>query len=84
MCICGFPSTKTDRKTVLNQLPTQGMVQRQQTEKPSLSIKEAYLHILKAIALDFPGSPVVKNLPASAGDIGSIPSAGRYHISQSS
>ena len=31
---------------------------------------------------DFPGGPVVKNLPANAGDTGSIPGLGRFHMSQ--
>ena len=30
----------------------------------------------------FPGSSVVKNLPASAGDTGLIPNSGRSHIPQ--
>ena len=29
---------------------------------------------------DFPGGPEVKNLPASVGDTGSIPGAGRFHM----
>jgi len=29
---------------------------------------------------DFPGGPVVKNLPYSAGDTGSIPGLGRSHM----
>ena len=29
---------------------------------------------------DFPGGPVVKNLPANAGDMGSIPGPGRSHV----
>ena len=29
---------------------------------------------------DFPGGPVVKNLPANAGDMGSIPGLGRLHM----
>ena len=29
---------------------------------------------------DFPGGPVVKNLPANAGDMGLIPSPGRFHM----
>ena len=33
---------------------------------------------------DFPGSPVVKNPPASARDIGSIPGSGRSHMLWSS
>ena len=28
---------------------------------------------------DFPGDPVVKNLPAHAGDPGSIPGPGKFH-----
>ena len=31
---------------------------------------------------DLPGGPVVKNQPASAGDMGSIPGPGRPHLSQ--
>ena len=29
---------------------------------------------------DFPGDSVVKNLPANAGDMGSIPGLGRFHM----
>ena len=29
--------------------------------------------MLKTTLLDFPGGPVIKNLPANAGDMGSIP-----------
>ena len=29
---------------------------------------------------DFPGGPVAKNLPANAGDTGSIPGPGRSHM----
>ena len=32
----------------------------------------------------FPGGSVVKNLPINAGDIGSIPDPGRYHMPKSS
>ena len=32
---------------------------------------------------DFPGGTVVKNLPANAGDTGSIPSLGRSHMLRS-
>ena len=31
----------------------------------------------------FPGGPLVKNLPANAGDTGSIPGPGRYHVPRS-
>ena len=30
--------------------------------------------------MGFPGGPVVKNLPANAGDMGSIPALGRFHM----
>ena len=29
---------------------------------------------------NFPCGPVVKNLPASAGDMGSVPGLGRFHV----
>ena len=29
---------------------------------------------------DFPDGPVVENLPANAGDMGSIPGLGRFHM----
>ena len=32
----------------------------------------------------FPGGPVVKNLPANAGDVGLIPGSGRSHMPQGS
>ena len=35
---------------------------------------------LKEILLDFPGTPVVGNPPAKAGDSSSIPSRGRFHM----
>ena len=31
---------------------------------------------------DFPGGPVVKNLPVNARDMGSIPGLGRFHMLQ--
>ena len=30
--------------------------------------------------MDFPGGPVVNNLPANGGDTGSIPGPGRVHM----
>ena len=38
---------------------------------------------LKLVILGFPGGAVVKNLPANAGDVGSSPGLGRYHMSRS-
>ena len=32
---------------------------------------------------DFPGGAVVKNLPASAGNMGSSPGLGRFHVPRS-
>ena len=34
----------------------------------------------RSIFRDFPGGTVVKNLPANAGDTGSIPGPGRSHM----
>ena len=50
-----------------------------------------YLHFLlkpdkmtaKELKRDFPGGAVVKNLPANAGDTGSIPGLGRSHMPRS-
>ena len=38
---------------------------------------------LQVNGLDFPGGAVLKNPPASAGDTGSIPGPGRFHVPQS-
>ena len=32
------------------------------------------------IKWDFPGGTIYKNLPANAGDMGSIPGLGRFHM----
>ena len=37
---------------------------------------------LKLNNQNFPGSPVVENLPANAGDTGPIPGPGRSHMQQ--
>ena len=39
--------------------------------------------LLKKQCRDFPDGPVVKNLPANAGDTGSSPGPGRSHMPQS-
>ena len=39
--------------------------------------------MLKRKSWDFPGGPLVKNLPANAGDTGSIPGPGRFHMPRS-
>ena len=41
------------------------------------------LYLNKAWGEDFPGGIVVKNPPANAGDMGSIPGPGRSHMSWS-
>ena len=38
---------------------------------------------LKMLIVGFPGGSVIKNLPANAGDTGSIPRLGRPHLLQS-
>ena len=38
------------------------------------------LPLLKKYFQDFPGGVVVKNLPANAGDTGSIPGSGGSHM----
>ena len=38
--------------------------------------------IFKMDNWDFPCGPVVKNLPANAGNTSSIPGPGRFHVSQ--
>ena len=35
---------------------------------------------MKSDSSDFPGGPVVKNPPGNAGDVGSIPSLGIFHM----
>ena len=44
---------------------------------PSWSPKESKT---KNTLCGFPGGPVVKNLPANAGDTGAIPALGRFHV----
>ena len=35
--------------------------------------------VIKNIVVDFPGGPVVKNVPVSAGETGSVPGLGRFY-----
>ena len=39
-------------------------------------------HWFKKIDINFPGGPVVKNSPANAADMGSIPGPGKFHMPQ--
>ena len=41
------------------------------------------IYYIKSKPWDFPGGPVVKNLPANAGDTGLIPDLGRSHMPRS-
>ena len=43
-------------------------------------LKNCWHCLLKPHLLDFPGGPVVKSPPASAGDTGLIPGLGRSHM----
>ena len=47
-------------------------------------VRHVHIAIFKMDNHDFPGGPVVKNLPANAGDMGLMPGVGRYHMLQSS
>ena len=50
----------------------------------SVTIQQSSAELLKQLHfLGFPGGSVVKNLPANAGDTGSIPDPGRSHMPQS-
>ena len=39
--------------------------------------------MIRMMKPDFPGGAVVKSLPANAGDMGSIPAPGGYHMPRS-
>ena len=45
--------------------------------------KRGYIILNKTCYTGFPGGAVVKNPPANAGDMGSIPGPGRSHMPQS-
>ena len=45
-------------------------------------IRAVKITVLKIKAKDFAGGPVVKNLPANAGDRGSIPGPGIFQMPQ--
>ena len=45
-----------------------------------IKISEWIFHNLISYLSDFPRGPVVKNPPANAGDMGSIPGPGRFHM----
>ena len=68
-------STWEDKNTRVHSLPSEDTVRRQLSAS-----QEEVLH-QNLTSWDFPGGPVVKNPPASAGDTGSIPGPGRSHMS---
>ena len=39
-----------------------------------------FFAIINAFNRDFPGGPMVKNPPTSAGNMGSVPGLGRFHM----
>ena len=45
-----------------------------------MTFKNHHFSLHVKIHGDFPGGAVVKNLPANAGDTGSIPGLGRSHM----
>jgi len=47
-----------------------------------LNVSDETLGSLRMYYGDFPDGPVVKNLPANAGDVGLIPNLGRFHMPQ--
>ena len=47
-----------------------------------IEISEWIFHNLIAYLSDFPRGPVVKNPPANAGDMGSIPTSGRAPVEE--
>ena len=48
---------------------------------PQVSVYQAAFWFYKKMyALDFPGGPMVRNPPANAEDMGSVPSLGKSHM----
>ena len=52
-------------------------------KKPNNIVSNSLKTLKNGPHQDFPGGPVVRNLPAKAGDTGSIPGPGRFHMPQS-
>ena len=65
-------------------LPTAAlMLQRQNWEVATRDHMAQYLVLNQKSLLGFPGDSMVKNPPASVGDMGSIPNPRRFYIPQS-
>ena len=60
-------------------LITNSPLNTQQTNPEYLYVKKIKLEYHLG---EIPGGPMVKNLPASAGNTGSIPCPGRFHVPQ--
>ena len=50
------------------------------TDKENVIYLVEYYSVIKKNVADFPGSSVVKNPSVNAGDTGSIPGLGRFHM----
>jgi len=62
----------------------EGLTEKIQSSPTRIRVqaRSARNYIIRTKRRDFPDGPVVKNLPASAGDMGSIPGLGRSHMPQ--
>ena len=56
---------------------------REMQIKTTMGYHDISIRMAKIKTVGFPGSTVVENLPANAGDTGSSPALGRSHMSQS-
>ena len=54
----------------------------QQIQALSFLHSRVYTKQQKKNVRNFPGGPVIRNLPANSGDTGSIPGPGRVHVPQ--
>ena len=55
-------------------------VERHKARETWITLAQEWNTSQKSIRWDFPGGPVVKNPLANAGDSGSIPGSGRFHM----
>ena len=70
------PITSKEIESVIKSLPTK--------KSPGQNgFTGEFYQTFKGELIDFPGGTVVKNMPANAGDMGSIPGLGRSHMLRS-
>ena len=90
-CCHGKQLTKSTMATIQNNLVSPTRWEGREKREWEVNLHTCGLWILiwkkkknhlKRKCVDFPGGPVVKNLPASSGSIGSIPGLGRSHMTQ--